>query len=154
MTPQDLARLVQAQSRLVIAARYSQWQADAEVVVVKDGPKYIKIDRGTVGNMSGFLMIERETGEIYGIKAYGKVHKGHHYGNLATADRYFWGEYYPKDQAPEVTEAAVRAWEQAVARHRAHPFPGGDEEAPPSDLQKCSDPECKSAYIEFFRSTR
>jgi superfamily II helicase len=55
----------------------------------KDGKKYIKIDVGT----SGKYMIEKETGNIYGIKAYGQIHKGHFFGTLDTIDGYFWGDY-------------------------------------------------------------
>jgi hypothetical protein len=40
--------------------------------------KYIKIDAGT----SGKYMVEVATGNIYGIKAYGVVHKGRFYGNI------------------------------------------------------------------------
>ncbi len=155
MTPHELAKVVEDQSRRRIAAVYSQWQADAEVTEVIRGPKYTRIDRGTKPHqMSAFLMIENETGEIYGTKGYGRVHKGHHYGNLATVDQFYWGDYYPHAQVEAVREAADRAWERAVARHRAHPFPGGDEQAPPSDLQKCSDPECKASYRAYLVSTR
>ena len=38
-------------------------------------------------------MIENSTGDIWGIKGYGVVHKGHHYGTLDTVDAYFWGGY-------------------------------------------------------------
>ncbi len=38
-------------------------------------------------------MVENETGNIYGIKAYGVIHKGHFYGTLDTINLYFWGEY-------------------------------------------------------------
>jgi hypothetical protein len=56
------------------------------------GQKYAKID---VGN-SGKFMVEMATGNIFGIKAYGQIHKGHFYGTLDTTNEYFWGEYYPK----------------------------------------------------------
>ncbi len=91
-----LAELILTQQRERIASRYSQWQADAERVEVKLGPKYTRIDRGPEHNMSGFLMIENATGEIFGIKAYGKVHKGHRYGTLDTIDQWYWGEYGPR----------------------------------------------------------
>jgi hypothetical protein len=98
---QALADLILEQSRKRIAAQHSQWQADAEKVEVKPGPKYTKIDRGPQHNMSGMLMIENATGEVYGIKGYGKVHKGHHYGNLDTTGQWYWGEYYPRQRATE-----------------------------------------------------
>lgn len=60
-------------------------------VMIKPGKKWIKVDVGT----SGKFMVDAATGDIFGIKAYGVVHKGHHYGNLNTIDRYDWGGYYP-----------------------------------------------------------
>lgn len=96
MTIEELAAeiLKQTQERLRTAYPASpQWEW--ERVRVVPGPKYTKIDRGTEHNMSGMLMIENATGEIYGIKGYGKVHKGHHYGNLATTTQWDWSDYYP-----------------------------------------------------------
>lgn len=58
---------------------------------VVEGRKYTKID---VGN-SGFIMIDNITGDIFGIKGYGVIHKGHKYGNLDTVDQWYWGNYYP-----------------------------------------------------------
>ena len=60
----------------------------AIITTVKPGKKYIKVDIGT----SGAYMVDLE-GNIYGIKAYGVVHKGHQYGTLDTIDAYYWGEY-------------------------------------------------------------
>jgi hypothetical protein len=53
-----------------------------------EGKKYFRIDVGS----SGRYMIDKE-GTIYGIKAYGVIHKGHSYGTLDTIDLYFWGDY-------------------------------------------------------------
>lgn len=61
------------------------------ITEIKLGKKYDKID---IGN-SGSLMIERSTGEVFGIKGYGKIHKGHAYGTLDTIDQWSWGHYYP-----------------------------------------------------------
>lgn len=58
---------------------------------VKEGKKYTKVDIGT----SGRLMVENSTGNIYGIKAYGVIHRGHQYGTLDTIEDWFWGSYYP-----------------------------------------------------------
>ena len=55
---------------------------------IKEGKKYIKID---VGN-SGKYMVDRE-GNIFGIKAYGVIHRGHFFGTLDTINNYYWGEY-------------------------------------------------------------
>lgn len=57
--------------------------------VSKPGKLYTKIDIGH----SGKYMIENSTGEIYGIKGYGVIHRGHHFGNLDTIDQYYWGNY-------------------------------------------------------------
>jgi hypothetical protein len=96
MSVEELAALILEQQRERIARDYSQWQADAEQVNVIPGPKYTKINRGPEHNMSGFLMVENATGRIYGIKGYGRVHKGHYYGTLATAHEWYWGEYGPR----------------------------------------------------------
>jgi len=49
-----------------------------EKVTVKPGVKYTKVDVGT----SGRFMVVNATGEIYGIKAYGVIHRGHYFGTL------------------------------------------------------------------------
>lgn len=61
----------------------------ARKVVIKDGKKYIKVDQGD----SGKYMIVKETGEIFGIKAYGVIHRGHKFGTLDTIDQWNWGGY-------------------------------------------------------------
>ena len=57
-------------------------------VTVKPGNKYYKVDVGT----SGTYMVDRE-GNIWGIKAYGVIHHGHHCGTLETINQYYWGDY-------------------------------------------------------------
>jgi hypothetical protein len=99
MTIPELADLVLTQTRARLASQCSQWQADAEQVDVKPGPKYTKIDRGPGHNKSGMLMIDNATGEIFGIKGYGRVHKGHRYGTLETVTDWYWGGYYPRKVA-------------------------------------------------------
>jgi hypothetical protein len=91
-----LADLVREQSRERLARLYSRQQADAEQVEIRPGKAYTKIDRGPGHNMSGMLMVEHATGNVYGIKAYGKVHKGHAYGTLDTVAAWYWGDYYPR----------------------------------------------------------
>jgi len=58
-------------------------------VTIKTGKKYIKVDI----DRSGAYMVESDTGDIYGIKAYGVIHRGHKYGNVATVDAWSWGDY-------------------------------------------------------------
>ena len=56
---------------------------------IKFGRKYVNIDVGD----SGKYMVDIATGEIFGIKAYGVIHRGHRYGTLDTVHDWFWGEY-------------------------------------------------------------
>jgi hypothetical protein len=96
-TIQELADLILAQTQERLRTAYPnspQWEW--ETVQVKQGPVYTKIDRGPAANMSGMLMIENATGAIYGIKGYGRVHKGHFYGTLDTVADWYWGNYYPE----------------------------------------------------------
>lgn len=58
-------------------------------VTVKTGKKFARVDVGT----SGKYMVDLETGEIFGIKAYGVVHRGHKYGSLATLHEWDWRGY-------------------------------------------------------------
>lgn len=45
---------------------------------IKPGKKYTKVDVGR----SGRYMVENDTGRIYGIKAYGVIHRVRYYGVL------------------------------------------------------------------------
>lgn len=56
---------------------------------IKIGKKYANVDVGS----SGKYMVVMDTGEIFGIKAYGVIHRGHSYGTLDTIDGYEWGGY-------------------------------------------------------------
>jgi len=66
-----------------------QCNIDNAKVSIKEKKKYTYMD---IGN-SGRYMIDNATGEIFGIKAYGVIHRGHFYGNLETIYQYFWGDY-------------------------------------------------------------
>ena len=57
-------------------------------VEIIEGRKYTKVNVGD----SGKYMVDKQ-GNIYGIKAYGQVHKGHQYGTLDTIEDWYWGEY-------------------------------------------------------------
>ena len=57
-------------------------------VSVKSGNKYTKVDVGG----SGKYMVDKQ-GNIFGIKAYGVIHKGHFFGALDTIDDYSWGGF-------------------------------------------------------------
>ena len=58
------------------------------IVNIKAGKKYTKIDRGS----SGVYMVDND-GQIFGIKAYGVIHRGYYYGTLDTINQYNWGGY-------------------------------------------------------------
>lgn len=88
------ARLLEAQQtqRLHEQQLNCQTNLNNAKVTVKPGQKYTKVDIGT----SGRYMVENATGNIFGIKGYGQVHKGHFYGTVDTIGDYFWGNYYPE----------------------------------------------------------
>jgi len=90
---QPLADLLHAeqQARLVRDGLTLALHAHNYAVSVKIGKKFARVDVGG----SGHLMVELETGAIFGIKAYGVVHRGHQYGTLDTINDWYWGEYYP-----------------------------------------------------------
>lgn len=91
-----LAELVLEQTQARLKAAYPtspQWEW--EKVEVRPATVWTKVDRGPEGNMSGMLMVENATGRIYGIKGYGRVHKGHYYGTLDEVDQWYWGNYGP-----------------------------------------------------------
>ena len=95
MTVEEFAARVQEQQQAKLKAEYpdnaQMWTY--HIVQVRPGPKYTKVDVGPEHNMSGKYMIENSTGDIWGIKGYGVVHRGHHYGTLATVDAWYWGGY-------------------------------------------------------------
>ena len=58
-------------------------------VFVRPRQKYIAVDVDT----SGKYLVVRETGEIFGIKGYGVLHRGHRYGTLDTIHDWDWSGY-------------------------------------------------------------
>lgn len=69
------------------------WACEANrlecVTKIKPGTKYTKVDVGT----SGKYMIDNATGEIFGIKGYGVIHRGHRFGTLDTIHEWDWSGY-------------------------------------------------------------
>ncbi len=63
------------------------------IAEVKLGSKFAKVDIGPPSNMSGRYMVELGTGDIYGIKGYGVVHRGHRYGNIQHVEQWDWSGY-------------------------------------------------------------
>ena len=56
---------------------------------LKNGRKYSNVDF----EHSGKYMVDLTTGEIFGIKAYGVIHRGHRFGTLDTIDAFDWSGY-------------------------------------------------------------
>jgi hypothetical protein len=97
VTVEEFAALVQEQVQADLKRRFpgSPHMHGSEITRVVPGPVYTKVDVGPPHNMSGRYMVENETGCIFGIKGYGRVHKAHRYGTLATVTEWFWGGYGP-----------------------------------------------------------
>ncbi len=93
MSIQDFAKLVEKHQRIEYLRRFPDTVPElidhACSVTTKPGKKYTKVDVGR----SGKYMVANETGEIFGIKAYGVIHRGHPYGTLSTINDWFWGAY-------------------------------------------------------------
>ena len=92
--------LVEADTRARYAAEWEHDQRQGNnyplsvhepqmICKIKMGRKYANVDVGT----SGKYMVELSTGNIYGIKAYGVIHRGHQYGTLDTISEWDWGGY-------------------------------------------------------------
>jgi len=105
-TVDDFAAILLAQTRARMNRDYptpypdGTTQADYYVVQVHEGPKYTRVDVGPEHNISGKYMIDNATGEIFGIKGYGRIHRGHRYGTLGTIDSYEWGGYVGQKRQP------------------------------------------------------
>ncbi|KKM25934.1 hypothetical protein LCGC14_1589970 [marine sediment metagenome] len=67
-------------------------------VTTKQGKKYIKVDVGH----SGAYMVEISTERIFGIKAYGVIHRGHCYGTLDEINQWYWGGYTARKRAKQI----------------------------------------------------
>ncbi len=87
------AQILQDQTRAELHRQKMDFVADTCITQIHYAKKYTRVDIGPAHNMSGRYMIENETGNIFGIKAYGVIHRGHFYGTLDTIEDYFWGSY-------------------------------------------------------------
>ena len=96
--------LGQDQKRGVIESGYT-WEIHAQnfIVTVKMGQKYARVDVGT----SGKYMVDLATGEIFGIKGYGVIHRGHRYGCLDTISEWDWRGYSARSLAKTFQREAV-----------------------------------------------
>lgn len=79
-TIEQLAALIQAREMRFLREQKSDCEANRNNVKtsVKPGKKYTKIDVGS----SGRYMVEVDTNKVFGIKAYGVIHRGHYYGTV------------------------------------------------------------------------
>ncbi len=77
---------------------YPDFWLSSAIVDVKPGRKYTRLDVGR----SGKYMVVNETGEIFGVKAYGVIHRGHYFGTLDTINKYNWGGYSATQKASAV----------------------------------------------------
>jgi len=82
-----LRTLIEKEYNEELHRKYSNLQS--EPVTIKPGIKYSKVDIGR----SGRYMVELSSGEIYGIKAYGVIHRGYRFGTLDTINEWNWGGY-------------------------------------------------------------
>lgn len=90
-----LAAMIETQYREQFEKQYAtlkevatEYYLAATVVEVKPGKTYTKVNVGG----SGKYMVD-EAGNVWGIKGYGQVHKGHWYGTLDTIQNYDWSGY-------------------------------------------------------------
>ena len=87
---QRFAALLEKETGEKIIKRHgsNRGNENAHKTNVLPGKKYTKVDVGA----SGKYMVD-EAGNIFGIKAYGVIHRGHQYGTLDTIDDWYWGDY-------------------------------------------------------------
>ncbi len=71
--------------------------------IAKPGRAYTRVDVGR----SGKYMVDNATGEIFGVKAYGVIHRGHRFGTLNTVAEWWWGGYQAIRRQSTVTIPAV-----------------------------------------------
>jgi len=79
----------ESQAQLEKSKLACQCNLDNAVAHYHTKKKYTYIDKLS----SGCYMVDNATQEIFGIKAYGVIHKGHNYGTLDTINSYYWGNY-------------------------------------------------------------
>lgn len=95
---QAFADLLHAHYLLDLIARYPTLAKDPKesAVSIREGKKYARVDVGT----SGKHMVDLKTEEIFGIKAYGVIHRGHAYGTLDTIADWEWGHFHAVRKRP------------------------------------------------------
>lgn len=92
------------------------------------GPKYSKVDHLSLSRSKsehydevlqrmGRYMVVNATGEIFGIKGYGRIHRGHFYGTLETIHEWDWAPYYATKKV--LTLKGPKEFRRDVAKHQA-----------------------------------
>lgn len=95
------ANLLAEQQELALVQQGYTPELHNYVVTVKIGKKFAKVDIG----LSGRYMVDLATGEIFGIKAYGVVHRGHRFGTLHTIQDWDWRGYYANPKQTVETQS-------------------------------------------------
>ena len=94
--------IVEAHTKARFLAEYPEHtltvHANSWPCKVKMGRKYANVDVG----QSGKYMVVLDTGEIFGIKAYGVIHRGHYYGTLDTINEWDWSGYTGRKLSKQV----------------------------------------------------
>ena len=96
---EELCAMIETQQRARLVADGMERLLDGPHYTgsIKMGRKYCNIDFGG----SGKYMVELATGAIYGIKAYGVIHRGHQYGTLDTIKDWDWSGYTARKIQPK-----------------------------------------------------
>jgi len=96
-TIKEFADLLANDQRRGYCRRYGDAHPDlvdaASFVRIKMGKVYAKVDVGHSGKYMVPLPGQPDAGHIFGIKAYGVIHRGHQYGTLETIHEWDWSEY-------------------------------------------------------------
>jgi hypothetical protein len=86
---ESFRRRVEEDQAARFAREYPDYLHGPPKVTTKIRKKFALVDVDD----SGKYMVDIATGEIFGIKGYGRVHRGHCYGTLATISQWDWGGY-------------------------------------------------------------
>lgn len=112
--PHAMTAKLNALAALITADRLAEYQRNGYTVGIANGKHVAKVTMGKKfakidANNSGFLMVDIESGEIFGVKAYGVVHRGHRYGTLDTMTEWNFGPYAPQHVGPRTVTAETLA---------------------------------------------
>jgi len=92
VTPERLERfraLLEKEQREELIRKGYNPENHRHACTVKLGKKYARVDVGD----SGKYMVDLADSKIWGIKAYGVIHRGHYYGTLDTISGCDWSGY-------------------------------------------------------------